>query len=303
MKALISASRLARDRHLVGHRHLRHGQLVCRGVLQQLRHRRVRVLRRALLGRLVALPLDEPAAHGVVLLLQQHGVTRHQLAGHRVRVREVALRRVVDDVLERGVERGGAELHREHLIGLLLQLVEERGIDGGGLLADDAGEGSALGAVADARGAEAAEQVNLERSGLGELVGGKLGAALVEVVGDPHRTNGVRARWAGTHFVELFDRRHDRPLGLLDHVQVRRDVFLGGWRRRRCWRRGTVGRGRRWRAADDHAGGTDDGRFHQERAPIDAGGYLDGGQVRNWREQGFAVLLGFHGCALTDYRE
>ena len=75
-------------------------------------------------------------------------------------MREVALRRVVDDVLERRVERGGAELHREGLVGLGRQFVEEQRIDGRRLLADDAGERGPLGAVALAGGAEAAEQVD-----------------------------------------------------------------------------------------------------------------------------------------------
>ena len=81
-------------------------------------------------------------------------------------MREVALRRVVDDVLERSVERLAAELHLESLIGIRRQAVEERRLDRRRLLADDAGERGALGAVALAGRAQAAEQVHLERGRL-----------------------------------------------------------------------------------------------------------------------------------------
>ena len=80
-----------------------------------------------LLRRLVALPLDEPAADRVVLELVEDRVARHQLARHRVGVREVPLGRVVDDVLQRGLEGLVAELHVEALIGIGREAVEERG--------------------------------------------------------------------------------------------------------------------------------------------------------------------------------
>jgi hypothetical protein len=62
---------------------------------------------------------------------------------HRVRVREVTLRRVVDDV--RGdTSKVLLPCHRKLLVGLGGQLVEEERIDRRGLLADDAGERGAL---------------------------------------------------------------------------------------------------------------------------------------------------------------
>jgi hypothetical protein len=86
-----------------------------------------------------------------------------------------------------------------------------------------------------ARGAEAAEQIDLQRRGLGQLVRRQLGAALIEVVGDPHRADGVGRRGPGTDLVEFLDRGHHRALGLLDHVEV---GIQGG-------RRAAAGRARR----------------------------------------------------------
>ena len=109
--------------------------------------------------------------------------------------------------------------------GLSRRLVEERRIDGRRLLADDAGERGALGAVALAGRAEAAEQVHLQRGRLGELVGRQLGAALVEVVGDPHRADRVRARRARADLVELVDVVITGPL---DFLTTSRSAESGG---------------------------------------------------------------------------
>ena len=264
---MISASVLPGDRDLVRHRDLRHRQLVRLGVGQQLLHRRVRVLRLALLRGLVALPLDEPAADGVVLLLEEHGVPRHELAGHGVRVREVALGRVVDDVLQGDVEGLVAQLHREDLVGLVPQAVEEERVDGRRLLAHDARERCPLRPVAQAGGAQAAEQVHLERGRLVELLLRQLRAALVEVVGDAHRADGVGARRARPHLVELVDRRHHRALGLPLDVEVERDVLRHRGRRRRGGG-GLLLLGRR--AAGDHRRRADDGAAHHEGAAVHA---------------------------------
>ena len=94
-------------------------------------------------------------------------------------------------VRERSVELRSAQRDGERLIGLGSQLVEEGRVDRRRLLADDAGEGGALGAVTLPCRAEAAVEVHPERGGLGELFRRQLGAALVEVVGDPHRPDGV----------------------------------------------------------------------------------------------------------------
>ena len=66
----------------------------------------------------------------------------------------------------------------------------------------------------------------LQRGGLRELVLRQLRAALVEVVGDAHRPDRVRARRAGADLVELVERRHHRPLRLLHDVEAGR--HLGG---------------------------------------------------------------------------
>ena len=161
-----------------------------------------------------------------------------------------------------------AELHREGLIRVRRQAVEERRLDRRRLLADDAGERGALGAVALAGGAQAAEQVHLEAGGLRELVGRQLRAALIEVVGDAHRADRVRARGPGADLVELFERGHHRPLGLLDDLEVGRHL-RGGHGRRVAAERGGLFRGRRGAAGDDRRG-ADDGAAHQERPAVDA---------------------------------
>ena len=117
-------------------------------------------------------------------------------------------------------------------------------------------------------GAEAAEQVHLERRRLGELVRRQLRAALVEIVGDAHRADRVRARGARPHLVELVQRRHHRTLCFLHDVQVgQRAGGVGGppvaaLSVRSCAEIGmpviTAGR-------------TDHGAAHEERATIHAG--------------------------------
>ena len=213
---------LARDRGLVRHHHLRDRELVRLGVLAQLLHRGVRILGRILLRRRVALPFDEAAAHRVVLELVDRLVAAHQLAGHGVGMGKVALGRVVDDVGKRQVERLVAELDRIGLLGLVAHLVEEQRIDRGRLLAQQPGKRRTLGAVALAGRAEAAEQVHLQPGGLGELVGRQLGAALVEVVGDAHRPDRVRARGPRADLVELVGQDHHRALRGLHHIEVGR---------------------------------------------------------------------------------
>ena len=150
--------------------------------------------------------------------------------------------------------------------GLAARLVEELRFDRRRLLADDARQRRALGAVALARGAQAAEQVHLQAGGFGELVGRQLGAALIEVVGDAHRPDRVRARRPGSDLVELVERRHHRPLGLLDDVQI-----LGKWRQRGGRRRRGCGHllFRRRCAASDHGGCAEQGAAHHECPAIE----------------------------------
>ena len=160
-----------------------------------------------------------------------------------------------------------AELHGEALVRIRDEAVEERRLDGRRLLADHAGERGALGAVALARGAQAAEQVHLDPRRLGELILRQLRAALIEVVGDAHRADRVRARRPGSDLVELVERRHHRTLRLLDHVELGREVDL---RRRRRAGGGALCI-RRHRAARDDGDRADHGAAHQERPAIDAG--------------------------------
>src|SRR5262245_41849406 len=100
-------------------------------MLPQFFHGRVWILRLPLLGRLIALPLDESAADRVVLLFENSLVAGHEFARHGVWMRKFTLGRVVDDVGEREFERLVAELHGVGLIGLRDHLVEEEGIDRG----------------------------------------------------------------------------------------------------------------------------------------------------------------------------
>jgi hypothetical protein len=69
----------SRDCHFIGKNHLRYRQFVFFRVIPQFFHCREWVFGRVLLRRRVPFPLDEPAAHGVVLLLQQHGVPARSL--------------------------------------------------------------------------------------------------------------------------------------------------------------------------------------------------------------------------------
>src|SRR6185503_21002023 len=107
---------------------------------------------------------------------------------------EVALCRVVNDVLERDVEGRRTELHREHLVRLVTQAIEERGVDGGGLFSDESCESGAFRSVSLACRAKTAKQMDLQGCRLRELVLGQLGCPLIKIVGDTHRADRVRAR-------------------------------------------------------------------------------------------------------------
>ena len=213
---------LAGDRRFIRHDHLRDREIVLLGVLAQLLHGGEGILGRIFLRRLVALPFDEAAAHRVVLELVDRLVAGHELAGHGVGVGKLALGRVIDDVSKRQVERLATQGHRIGLLGLGDHLVEEQWVDRGGFHAKQPGKRRALRAVSLAGRTEAAEQVHLQPGGLGQLVGRQLGTALVEIIGDAHRPDRVRARRARSHLVELVGQDHHRALGGFDHIQVRR---------------------------------------------------------------------------------
>ena len=176
---------------------------------------------------MIPLPLDEAAADRVVLQLVEDVAPSHQLARHRVRVRKIPLGLVVDDVLQREVEGVVPQLHGKALIRMGHEAVQEFGLDGCRLLADHARQRCSLGAVPDAGCAQAAVEMDLEPGGLRELIGRQSGAALIEVIGDAHRTNRVGARRARSHLVELVHDGHHGTLGLLHDVEVRRQ----GWSR------------------------------------------------------------------------
>jgi hypothetical protein len=210
-------------------------------------------------------------------------------------MREVPLRLVVDDVLQRNRERFVTKLHLKCLVGIGREAVEEFRFDRRRLLADDAGQGGALGAVTFAGRAEAAEEMHFDASGFRELIRRQLCAALVEVIGDAHRPDGVGARWARPHFVELVERRHHRSLRLLDDVEVRRE-----WRSRLQWRnrwrrqRGVGGR-RTWRPAGDHGHRAHEGAAHHEGPPVHACGGVGGVELAFGQDRPiFAILLELH---------
>src|SRR6185369_10749070 len=98
-----------------------------------------------------------------------------EFAGHRVRMGEIALGRVVDDVGEREIEILVTELQRIRCGWFLLHLVKKERVNGGRLFAEQSGESGALGAVSFPGGAETAEEVDLEPSGFGEFIGGQFG--------------------------------------------------------------------------------------------------------------------------------
>jgi hypothetical protein len=91
-------------------------------------------------------------------------------------------------------------------------------VDGCRFFPDQPCERGSFRAVSLAGGAEAAEQVHLKLRRLGEFVGRQLGGSLVEIVGDAHRADRVRARRARAHLVELVHGRQHRPFPLLHDV-------------------------------------------------------------------------------------
>ena len=176
-----------------------------------------------------------------------------------------------------------AELHREHLVRLVAQAVQKQRVDRCRFLSDQPGERGSFRAVSLARRAEASEQVHLKLGRRGQFVGRQLGGALVEVVGNAHRPNRVRAGRARAHLVELVHGRQDRPLLLHHHVQVRSQRDSGRSARRcgcgcGCWRRRGLF-GFRSGAAVHHRRRRDHGAAHDELPAVEAGRNLR----RHWR--------------------
>ena len=91
-------------------------------------------------------------------------------------------------------------------------------------------------------------RLHLQRGRLGQLVGRQLGAALVEIVGDPHRPDRVRRGRAGPDLVEFLDRGHGsapwtagRRRGW-DRAVAQRRAGRRGRRRGGCWAKAAIGR-------------------------------------------------------------
>ena len=194
-------------------------------------------LREGILGfplvrRLVALPLDEASADRVVFQLVKRLVAGEQLRRHRVRVREVSLGSIEDDVFQSQIQTGRTDGHLVRLIGIRGQSVQELGRACGWSLAEQSGERRPVGAMTFPGSAETAEQMDLQRRSPLELIFRKLGYPLEEIIRDSHRAHGVRTRGSRAHLVEFVEHRHDRALALLDHVEFRRHVGSGRCRGR-----------------------------------------------------------------------
>src|SRR5204862_20496 len=145
------------------------------------------------LRRRIAFPLYESAANGVVLQLEHIFVAGQQMADHGVLVMEVTFRSVVDDVLERDRDFFFAELNFERLVRLVAQAVKKQWVDSGWFHTDQTCQSSSFRAVSLPCGTETAEQVDSKRGCLRELVCRQFRAALVEIVGNAHRADRVRA--------------------------------------------------------------------------------------------------------------
>src|SRR5215212_4003908 len=115
------------------------------------------------------------------------------MAHHRILVMEFAFRSVVDDVLERDRDFFSAELNFERLLRLVAQAVKKQGVDSGWFHTDQTCQRSSLRALSLACGTETAEQIDSKRGCLREFVCGQLRAPFVEIIGNTHRADRVRA--------------------------------------------------------------------------------------------------------------
>src|ERR1700752_76524 len=146
------------------------------------------------------------------------------MADHSVLVMELAFRSVVDDVLERNSDLFFAELNFERLIRFVAQTVKKQRVDSGWFHSNQTCQSSSFRAVTLACGTQTSEQVESKGGCLREFVCRQLRTALVEIIGNTHRANRVRARGAGPHFVELVSRDQDGPLRRQLDIQC-----LGEW--------------------------------------------------------------------------
>jgi hypothetical protein len=97
---------------------------------------------------------------------------------------------VVDDVLEGDVNRFVAEFHREDLIRFVAEGVEELGVDSCRFLSDKTGKCCALRPVPLAGCAQLPNRWTRKAVAC-SVIRRQLEGALVEVIGDAHRANGV----------------------------------------------------------------------------------------------------------------
>src|SRR3954454_23784834 len=114
------------------------------------------------------------------------------------------------------------------MIRIVSHAIQKLWIDCCGLLANQSCQRSSVRAVSLARGTETSVQMNFECCRLTEFVGWKLRASLIEIVGNAHRTDCVRTRWARTHLIELVERRHHGTFLLFHYIQIRRNLRSTG---------------------------------------------------------------------------
>src|ERR1700757_1373741 len=143
---------------------------------------------------------------------------------------EVAFCGVEDDIFQREVQGCGTQCHFVCFVGICGERVEELRRACRRSFSQQAGKRSSVCAVTFARCAQTAIQVNLECCCPLELIVRKLGHPLEEIVRNPHWAHCVRTRGPGTHLVELFQRRHNRTLRLLDYGEFWRESG-SGWSR------------------------------------------------------------------------
>ena len=201
------------DRHLVVEDDLVNVEALLLHNGAQFGHIRIAVNRLAKGGRFPALPLDEAAAHGVILLRMQHVVFGVQQIRHqRVAVRKIMDDRVMAYVVDANRHLAVAERTFTARMRIIHKLLKQSGGTTFRGRAEQTRDDGGIGPVARTRGAEGTVQAHPEAHGAHQQITRQRGAGFREMVPCLHGADGVGTGRSGPHFVQVEQRGIDASL-------------------------------------------------------------------------------------------
>ena len=188
-----------------------------------------------------ALPLNEAAAHGIVFHFKQGVVVRVAQGGPQgIAVGGVVQHGAEDHVGEPHAQAFAADADLVACFGIAGERGQHLGGAGFGSGPQQTGQHGGVGAVADAGGAEGAQQFHTQGGGLRHRVFRQGAAAFKEVITGLHWADGMGAGGAWADFEEVEQGRFNGRPGSLQGLQV--GLRHGGLRKSRAPGAGTLGK-------------------------------------------------------------